>query len=97
MKGSRRSRRRARVKQKDAASSWLATYRLLSKGIPCTPEVAIKMAQLSEFDRSEDTAVVSNENDYDGLVEEVRRTSQCEERRQRRTPGTWYGQGEPRR
>ena len=45
---------------------------------------------------AEDTAVVSNENDYDGLVEEVRRTSQCEERRQRRTPGTWYGQ-EPRR
>ena len=45
---------------------------------------------------AEDTAVVGNENDYDGLVEEVRRTSQCEEHRQRRTPGTWYGQ-EPRR
>ena len=38
--------------QKDAVSSWLATYRLLSKGTPCIPEVAIKMAQLSEFERS---------------------------------------------
>ena len=38
--------------QKDAVSSWLATYRLLSKGTPCIPEVAIKMAQLSDFERS---------------------------------------------
>ena len=38
--------------QKDAVSSWLATHRLLSKGTPCIPEVAIKMAQLSEFERS---------------------------------------------
>ena len=38
--------------QKDAVAPWLATYRLLSKGTPCIPEVAIKMAQLSEFERS---------------------------------------------
>ena len=33
-------------------SSWLAAYRLLSKSTPCLPEVAIRMAQLSEFERS---------------------------------------------
>ena len=38
--------------QKNATSSWLATYRLLSKSSPCIPEVAIRMAQLSEFERS---------------------------------------------
>ena len=38
--------------QKDATSSWLAAYRLLSKSSPCIPEVAIRMAQLSEFERS---------------------------------------------
>ena len=38
--------------QKNAVSSWLATYRLLSKATPCIPEVAIRMAQLSEFERS---------------------------------------------
>ena len=38
--------------QKNACSSWLAAYRLLSKGSPCLPEVAIRMAQLSEFERS---------------------------------------------
>ena len=38
--------------QKNATSSWLATYRLLSKSSPCIPEVAIRIAQLSEFERS---------------------------------------------
>ena len=38
--------------QKDACGSWLATYRLISKSTPCIPEVAIRMAQLPEFDRS---------------------------------------------
>ena len=38
--------------QKGTAAPWLATYRLLSKGSPCIPEVAIRMAQLSEFERS---------------------------------------------
>ena len=38
--------------QKDSCSSWLATYRLLSKSSPGLPEVAIRMASLSEFDRS---------------------------------------------
>ena len=38
--------------QKDSTSAWLATYRLLSKSSPCLPEVAIRMAQLSEFERS---------------------------------------------
>ena len=38
--------------QKSATSSWLAAYRLLSKSSPCLPEVAIRMAQLSEFERS---------------------------------------------
>ena len=38
--------------QKNASTSWLATYRLLSKSTPCLPEVAIRMAQLSEFERS---------------------------------------------
>ena len=30
--------------QKNATSSWLAAYKLLSKGSPCLPEVAIHMA-----------------------------------------------------
>ena len=38
--------------QKSATSSWLAAYRLLSKSSPCLPEVAIRMAHLSEFERS---------------------------------------------
>ena len=38
--------------QKNASSSWLATYRFLSKGTPALPEVAIRLAQLSEFERS---------------------------------------------
>ena len=38
--------------QKESCSSWLATYRLLSKSSPGLPEVAIRMASLSEFDRS---------------------------------------------
>ena len=38
--------------QKNATSPWLAAYRLLSKSSPCIPEVAIRMAQLSEFERS---------------------------------------------
>jgi hypothetical protein len=38
--------------QKNSTSSWLATYRLLSKSSPCFPEVAIRIAQLSEFERS---------------------------------------------
>ena len=38
--------------QKGATAPWLAAYRLLSKGRPCIPEVAIRMAQLPEFERS---------------------------------------------
>jgi hypothetical protein len=38
--------------QKNACSSWLAAYRLMSKCSPGLPEVAIRMAQLPEFDRS---------------------------------------------
>ena len=38
--------------QKCATAPWLATYRLLSKSSPSLPEVALRMAQLSEFDRS---------------------------------------------
>ena len=38
--------------QKESCSPWLATYRLLSKSSPGLPEVAIRMASLSEFDRS---------------------------------------------
>ncbi|MCP4466655.1 MAG: hypothetical protein GY813_07890, partial [Halieaceae bacterium] len=38
--------------QKNANSSWLTAYRLLSKSSPCLPEVAIRLAQLSEFERS---------------------------------------------
>ena len=38
--------------QKGATAPWLAAYRLLSKGSPCIPEVAIRMASLPEFDRS---------------------------------------------
>jgi len=38
--------------QKNAITSWLAAYRLLSKSSPCLPEVAIRLAQLSEFERS---------------------------------------------
>ena len=39
-------------KQKCATAPWLATYRLLSKSSPSIPEVAIRMGQLSEFERS---------------------------------------------
>ena len=38
--------------QKNALAPWLAAYRLLSKCSPGLPEVAIRMAQFSEFDRS---------------------------------------------
>jgi len=38
--------------QKGATAPWLATYRLLSKSTPGIPEVAIRMAQLAEFERS---------------------------------------------
>ena len=38
--------------QKNACAPWLSAYRLLSKSSPCLPEVAIRMAQLSEFERS---------------------------------------------
>ena len=38
--------------QKDATAAWLSTFRLLCKSSPGLPEVAIRMAQLSEFDRS---------------------------------------------
>ena len=38
--------------QKGATAPWLAAYRLLSKSSPCIPEVAIRKAQLPEFDRS---------------------------------------------
>ena len=38
--------------QRNASSSWLSTYRLLCKSSPGLPEVAIRMSQLSEFDRS---------------------------------------------
>ena len=38
--------------QKNATAPWLAAYRLLSKGSPSIPEVAIRMAQLPEMDRS---------------------------------------------
>jgi hypothetical protein len=38
--------------QSNSSAPWLATYRLLSKKSPCIPEVAIRMAQLSEFERS---------------------------------------------
>ena len=38
--------------QKNATAPWLAAYRVLCKGSPCIPEVAIRMAQLPEFDRS---------------------------------------------
>ena len=37
---------------KNPSSPWLSTFRLLSKSSPGIPEVAIRMAQLSEFDRS---------------------------------------------
>ena len=38
--------------QREATAPWLATYRLLKKSSPCIPEVAIRMASLSEFERS---------------------------------------------
>ena len=38
--------------QRGATAPWLAAYRLLCKGSPSIPEVAIRMAQLPEFDRS---------------------------------------------
>jgi hypothetical protein len=38
--------------QKNVNAPWLATYRLLSKSSPGIPEVAIRLAQLPEFERS---------------------------------------------
>ena len=38
--------------QKCSTAPWLAAYRLLCKSSPCLPEVAIRMGQLSEFQRS---------------------------------------------
>ena len=38
--------------QRSATAPWLATYRLLSKSTPCIPEIAIRMAQLPEFEKS---------------------------------------------
>ena len=38
--------------QKGATAPWLAAYRLLSKSTPCIPEVAIRLAHLSEWERS---------------------------------------------
>ena len=38
--------------QRGSTAPWLATYRLLSKSSPGLPEVAIRMAHLSEFDKS---------------------------------------------
>ena len=38
--------------QKEATAPWLAAYRLLCKSSPCIPEVAIRMAHLSEWERS---------------------------------------------
>lgn len=38
--------------QKGSTAPWLATYRLLCQSSPSIPECAIRMSQLSEFDRS---------------------------------------------
>ena len=38
--------------QRSSTAPWLATYRLLSKSSPGIPEVAIRMAQLPEFEKS---------------------------------------------
>ena len=38
--------------QNNATAPWLAAYRLLSKSTPCMPEVAIRLAHLSEWERS---------------------------------------------
>ena len=38
--------------QKGATAPWLAAYRFLCESSPCVPEVAIRMAQLSEWERS---------------------------------------------
>ena len=38
--------------QRSATAPWLATYRLMSKSTPCIPEIAIRMAQLPEFEKS---------------------------------------------
>ena len=38
--------------RKDTMVPWLATYRLLCTSSPCIPEVAIRLAGVSEFERS---------------------------------------------
>ena len=38
--------------QRGNTAPWLASYRLLSKSTPCIPEVALRMASASEFDRT---------------------------------------------
>ena len=36
----------------DTTGPWLATYRLLARSFPCIPEVAIRLADLSELEKS---------------------------------------------
>ena len=38
--------------QRGNTAPWLSAYRLLSKSTPCIPEVALRMASASEFDRT---------------------------------------------
>ena len=38
--------------QRGNTAPWLASYRLLSKSTPCIPEVALRMASASEFERT---------------------------------------------
>ena len=38
--------------QRGNTAPWLASYRLLNKSTPCIPEVALRMASASEFDRT---------------------------------------------
>ena len=60
-------------KQKSSTAPWLATYRLISKSCPSLPEVAIRMAQLSEFDRSYTHVLLYPPQPVDVLTPEGRR------------------------
>ncbi len=59
--------------QTDALPDWLATYRLLCKSTPCIPEVAIRMAGLSEWRKSYSSTLLYPPQPADMVKFEARR------------------------
>ena len=61
--------------QKCSTAPWLAAYRLLCKSSPGLPEVAIRMAQLSEFQRSYSHVLLFPPQPADMVCAEARQRS----------------------